>query len=101
MSMVSGAPKLELQYAVHIPGLGILSSQKAGDFVGTTDGRKRIIGFMASLQGPDAVKYDLVYHAKFKGIDSPVSGQNGSWCGTQKKSGQTLESVQIEIRKRD
>jgi len=96
------APKgLRLIYKVNVPGLGILESKNEGEYVGAANGRQRVIGFAVELEGPSAKKFELEYAARLKGAVKPAVGQNGVFCGSDKKTGKTLEAVSVALRKKE
>ncbi len=89
--------RLKLSYQVNT-STGIVASPQEGAYAGTTNTRRRITGFAISLEGADAGKYDLLYSARLKGRKSLAKGKNGSWCGTSKKSGRTVEAISIALK---
>lgn len=89
---------LKIKYKVNIPGLGVVTNKKEGDYVGTANGRQRVIGFSVELEGTAAQKYDVEYSAKLKGVAKVASAKNGAWCGTDKKTGKTVEAVAVVIK---
>jgi hypothetical protein len=89
-----------LRYKLNVPGEGILSNAKDGEYAGTTDGRRRVIGIAIELVGPKASHYSVEYAVRFKGIAEPVKAADGAWAGSAKKSGKTVEGIAIAILKK-
>lgn len=93
-------PGLTLRYQVNTSDKGIMQNQKEGDYAGTTDKRRRVLGFAIQLEGADAGKYDITYTARLKDRKTLAKAKNGAWCGTAKKTGRTLEALSVWVRKR-
>jgi hypothetical protein len=91
---------MKLRYRVNVPGAGIIESKSEGDDVGTKNGRQRIIGFAIELEEPVSQKYDVVYAARQKGVAGQVAAENGRFCGTDKKTGKTIEAFLVQLKKR-
>jgi len=91
---------LKLRYRVNIPGRGILENKSDGEYLGTANARQRIIGFAIELEGAAAKKYDVVYAARLKGVAARAVASNGQYCGTDKKTGKTVEAIAVQIKKR-
>lgn len=91
---------LKISYKVNLGSKGIVESNKEDDFVGTTDGRQRVVGFALQLEGAAAKNYDLEYSARLAGVKDLASAKNGDWCGSGKKSGKTIGAVSIVLRKK-
>jgi subtilisin family serine protease len=89
-----------LRYKVNVPGEGILENSKDGEYAGTTDGRRRVIGLAIALIGPQAPDYTVEYAVQFKDLAEPVRGADGAWAGSSKKSGKTAEGIAITIRRK-
>jgi subtilisin family serine protease len=91
---------LKLRYRANIAGEGIVESKTEGDFIGSENGRKKLIGFSLALEGPGAEKYEVEYSARVQKTAELLKAKNGSFCGTDKKSGKTIEAIQVNIRSR-
>ena len=91
---------IKLRYRLNVPGRGILENQSEGDYVGASNSRQRVIGFAIELEGTASQKYDVVYAARLKDVASKVSAENGQFCGSDKKTGKTVEAILIELKKR-
>jgi subtilisin family serine protease len=91
---------LKIKYKTNVPGLGILENEKEGEFVGTKNSRHRVIGISIQLEGSTASKYELEYAARIQGASETISAKNGAWCGTDKKTGKTIHSVSVVLKKR-
>lgn len=89
---------LKIKYKVNVPSLGIVENQKEGEYVGTANGRQRVIGLAIELEGSAAKHYDVEYSARLQGVATAVSAKNGAWCGTGKKTGKTVEAIAIVIK---
>ncbi|MBK8429240.1 MAG: S8 family serine peptidase [Lewinellaceae bacterium] len=100
LQMRAAEKGLKLRYRVNVPGRGILENQSDGDYVGTANARQRIIGFAIELEGAAAKKYDVVYAARLKGVATRAVASNGQYCGTDKKTGKTVEAIAVQIKKR-
>ncbi len=90
---------VRLRYRVNVPGRGIVESTTEGDYIGTANGRQRIIGFSIELEGAASQKYDVTYAAHLKGAAVPVTASNGQYCGTDKKTGKTVEAIAVQVQK--
>jgi subtilisin family serine protease len=90
--------KLKLYCQVNTSSDGIVETRDAGTFVGTTNKRRRIMGFALTLEGSDAAKYDLQYSARLKGRKTLAKAKNGKWCGTNKKRGRTVEALSVLLK---
>ncbi|MBL7804095.1 MAG: S8 family serine peptidase [Saprospiraceae bacterium] len=90
---------LKIRYKTNVAGVGIVQSKKEGEYVGG-DSKKRLLGFAAELEGANAAKYELEYAVRLKGQTKPVVGKNGALCGTDQKSGKTIEAISITVRKK-
>lgn len=91
---------LQIKYKANVPGVGIVENQSEGAYVGAESGRQRIIGFSIELEGAAAQKFDLEYSARLQGAPNLASGKNGAWCGTDKKTGKTIQAVSVRLRKK-
>lgn len=91
---------LKIKYKANVPGVGIVESPSEGDYVGTKTGRQRIIGFAMELEGASAQKFDLEYAARLQGTAALASAQNGGWCGSDKKTGKTVQAVSVRLREK-
>lgn len=91
---------LRLRYRVNVPGLGTVENRADGEYIGTANGRQRIIGFAVELKGAAAKKYDVAYAARLKGVAAQAIAENGEYCGTDKKTGRTIEAISIRLKKR-
>ena len=100
LQMRAAEKGLKLRYRVNVPGRGILENQSDGEYVGTANARQRIIGFAIELEGAAAKKYDVVYAARLKGVATRAVASNGQYCGTDKKTGKTVEAIAVQIKKR-
>lgn len=91
---------LKIAYKVNVPGLGVLSAKKEGEYVGAANGRQRVIGFALELSGTEAKNYEIEYNARLQGLSSPASAKNGAWVGTDKKIGKTIQALSVRIKKK-
>jgi subtilisin family serine protease len=91
---------LILQYKANVPGVGIVESKAAGDWVGALQPRQRVVGFAVELSGAQAAQFDVAYTARLKGVAQAVAGRNGAWCGTDKKTGKTVEEISVLLLKK-
>ncbi len=90
---------LKLRYRTNVSGVGIVQSKKEGEYVGG-DSKKRLLGFAAELEGSGANQYEIEYSVRLKGLATPASAKNGAICGTEKKTGKTIEAISIMLRKK-
>ncbi|MBK6931933.1 MAG: S8 family serine peptidase [Saprospirales bacterium] len=98
---LKAAPKdLKLRYQVNISSSGIAQNNTDGEYVGAIRASHRILGFAIHLEGPDAGKYELAYSARLKGRKTLATAKNGAWCGTDKKTGKTVEAVSVTLKNR-
>jgi len=91
---------LKIKYKANVPGVGIVESKTEGEYVGAPTSRKRMIGFALELEGPEAQKFDIEYSAQLQGVTNITAGRNGTWCGTDKKTGKTIQAVSVLLRKK-
>lgn len=89
--------KLGLSYTtvIHNEGKGIEHTE--GEYAGTTNSRKRCIGFAIRLTGTDIALYDVVYTAQIKGKSGIAKALNGEFIGTTRKSGDAIEAISIAL----
>jgi hypothetical protein len=99
LSLAPALNGLQLVCQANIPGIGIDKTEGNGQFTGSTDGRRRIIGFTVALTGNGHEQYAVEYKAQLKGVYEIAKGQNGEWCGTSKKSGKTVEAISVSLRR--
>ena len=93
-------PNLALEYKTIINNKGATAWTQAGAISGTTDKRRKMIGYAIRLRGTLMNQYDVVYKAKIRKSDEWVIAKNGAICGTDKNGSQAVENIQIEIVKR-
>jgi subtilisin family serine protease len=91
---------LKIKYKANVPGKGILANTKEGEYVGAANGRQRVIGFAIELEGTSAKNYEAEYSAQLQGTTSLASAKNGAWCGTEKKTGKTIQAISIIVKKK-
>lgn len=91
---------LKIKYKINVPGIGILENKAEGEYLGAANGRQRIIGFAANLEGSQTKKYELEYSVKQQGVSKLRSAKDGAWCGTDKKTGKTILAITIQIKKK-
>lgn len=91
---------LKIKYKINVPGIGILENKTEGEYLGTANGRQRIIGFSANLEGSQAKKYELEYSVRQQGVSKLRSAKDSAWCGTDKKTGKTILAIAIQIKKK-
>jgi len=89
---------LEIRYKINGSSVGIAENKQAGAFVGEIAGGQRLIGIAFSLEGKDADKFEIRYSARLTGRKTLVAAKNGAWCGTDKKTGKTIEAVSVDVR---
>lgn len=99
LNLPASLGSLRLVCRANVPGIGISQTTGNGAYTGTTDARRRIIGFSVALDGPGADQYVVEYSARLKGVFETAKGRDGAWCGTEKKSGKTIEALEIRVRK--
>lgn len=92
---------LTLRYQVNVSAQGISANETEGQTIGADSNRRRIIGFSAWLEGPEAAKYDLIYTAKLAKSAKLQSGQNGAWCGSKTKAGKAIEALAVFLKKKN
>ena len=92
-------PDLTIEYKTIINNLGETPWTKAGELSGTTDKRRKLIGYAVRLKGPLASQYEVKYKVKIRKNAEWATGKNGSICGSDKNRSQAVENIQIEIVK--
>jgi subtilisin family serine protease len=98
--LLNGTSNLRLRYKANVPGIGIVQNTREGEYVGATSGRQRLIGFALELMGTAAKRYDLEYTAQLQGQTEPVRAKNGAFCGTDEKTGKTIQAISVVLRER-
>ena len=93
-------PNLTLVYKTIINNKGETPWTKAGEVSGTTDKRRKMIGYAIQLKGDLANQYEVVYKAKIRKRDEWVTAKNGAICGSAKNGSQAIENIQIAIVKK-
>lgn len=91
---------LKIKYKVNVPILGIVESTSEGAYIGTANGRQRILGIAVELEGTEAKNYDVEYSALLQGAASLASAKNGAWCGSAKKTGKTIQGISVRLKKK-
>jgi len=92
-------PDLTIEYKTIINNIEKSPWTKAGELSGTTDKRRKLIGYAVRLKGALADQYEVHYKAKIRKSEEWVAGKNGSICGSTKSGSQAIENIQIEIVK--
>ncbi len=93
-------PGLGLEYKAIINNKGATPWKKVGALCGTTDGRRKLIGFAVKLTGDLSNQFEVKYKAKVRKSKKWKVGENGTICGTKKSGGQAIQNISIEIIKR-
>jgi subtilisin family serine protease len=91
---------LTLKYKVNMSSAGIRENKKAGEYIGITSSRQKIMGIAFYLEGKAAAKYDIEYAARFAGETNLRTGKNGTFCGTDKKTGKTMVAISVTLKKK-
>ena len=94
-------PGLGIRYQVVFNRLGPAAAAADGEFSGTTDRRRKIIGLTVELTGPEAGSYDVIYQARLSDQNGIAEGRNGSVCGKNAGRGAALEQFRIAVMRRD
>lgn len=94
-----GIKDLEIVYKLNISGGNMVSNNAQGVYAGSTDSRKKIIGLAISLNGKSAGNYSVEYSVKIEKNGGTITGKNGSFCGSIKKTGKAIEAVLISLKK--
>lgn len=90
-------PGLGIRYRVFVHRLGPSRWAENGQWAGTNDRRRKLIGFQAELTGALAERYTVRYRAKRHNRTIPAEGQDGSVCGTDSLRGAALEEIRISV----
>lgn len=98
LQVKAGTKGLKVRYKANVPGLGIVNNSSEGAFVGTANTRQRLIGFAVELEGTAAKKYSVEYVARLKGLQTPVMAKDGGWCGSDQKTGKTIEAIAVLLK---
>jgi len=91
-------PNLKIRCKVNGSSVGIVENSEDDALVGETSADRRLIGFALALEGKDAGKYEMHYAARLLGRKTLAKAKNGGWCGTDKKTGKTIEAILVELR---
>ncbi|NRB65261.1 MAG: S8 family serine peptidase [Saprospiraceae bacterium] len=89
-------PGLSIAYRVYVHKLGVTAWTKDGDYVGTSDRRRKLVGLEIKLTGQAASQFTIRYRAKLKGRRKVVSGQDGSICGHNAR-GPALRELEVKV----
>ena len=100
LGIIPYAPNLSLRYKTILNKKGSTPWVTTGQYSGTMDRRRKLIGFAIELTGDLAPEYSIIYKAKLRGETDWVWGENGSICGTTKDGGDAIENFSIWIEKR-
>ena len=92
-------PNINLEYKVIINRLGETDWIRSGNYAGTRDRRRKVIGFAIRLTGDLANNYNISYKAFHDNVAELSIGQNGILCGTTTNGGDSIEHIEIEIIK--
>jgi subtilisin family serine protease len=92
-----GDKNLRLRYRANMPGRGIVENRAEGEFVGTANGRQRVIGFALQLEGSTASQYSIEYSAQIQGSTGLQSARDGLFCGSDKKTGKTVQAIAVRL----
>ncbi len=93
-------PDLNISYRVNVNNRGFTSWSKDGEYAGSTDGRRKVIGLAIKLEGPLANEYDVLYEAEIRHRRSRKKAKNGSVCGTDKRRGPAIKEIKIKVVKK-
>ena len=93
-------PNLNIRYKTIINKKGASKWATAGEYSGTRDRRRKLIGFAIELTGTLAEKYTVHYEAKLSGKKKVVTAKNGEICGTDKDGGKAIENFRIWIEEK-
>ena len=93
-------PDLNLHYQTIINNIGSNEWAKAGEYSGTKDKRRKLIGLRVKISGALATQYDIHYQVKFRKRKKLLEGKNGSLCGTDQNGGDAIENFTITIVKK-
>ncbi len=99
LHLKSAPADLKLTYSVNVPTLGVITAKSSGEYLGANSGRQRIIGFAIKLEGKSAAKFSIEYSASLAGSTKRIAAKNGAWCGTDRKTGKTMEGIAVILRK--
>lgn len=91
---------LMLKYKANVGGRKFLENENEGEFIGAESGRSRILGYSIWLDGDGAQNFEIEYSAQLEKESSLASGKNGSFCGSNAKTGASVEAVQIDLKKK-
>lgn len=100
LRLKSADKNLKIKYKANVPGLGVIENASEGEYVGAAKSSQRIIGFSIALEGAAAQKFDLEYTARLQGTKTLASAKNGGWCGSEKKTGKTVQAVSVRLREK-
>ena len=97
LEVIPFTPNVNIRYKTVVNKLGTSKWAANGTYSGTTDRRRKVIGFAIELTGSLADKYEVHYEASLKGKKTPATGKNGAICGTTKDGGRAIENFKIWI----
>lgn len=93
-------PGLRIQYRVFVQRLGATNFVMDGEWTGTLDKRRKIVGVQMQLLGSLADEYQVQYQVKLQGRSTPEQAADGKVAGTSSKSGRAIEEIQVQVKKR-
>ena len=94
-------PGLDIRYQVVLNNLGPTPPGQNGSFSGTTDRRRKAIGFKVELIGALSDQYEIEYSGRFGKEDDILTARNGAFCGKASGRGDALESIKISIHRQE
>jgi subtilisin family serine protease len=89
---------LSLRYKVNASGT--ITEGVDGSYAGANTGRQRVLGFSIMLEGTAAKQYTIQYAARVEGQTEPITAKDGAFCGSDKKTGKSIEAIIITLKKK-
>ncbi len=93
-------PDLHINYMVMVKNVGASAAAKNGEWTGTDDKRRSMVGVAVWLEGNVASRFKVKYAAKIKDATDWATGENGGWAGSgDKRNGGTVEGIKVWLEK--
>jgi len=92
--------ELGIRYWLIVNKLGAAAPAADGNFAGTRDRRRKVIGVAAELTGSLAPQYDLLYEVRLSDRPEVLEARNGEVGGRGSGSSDAVEQVRFRIERR-
>ena len=91
---------LSLQYRAFTSEPAPPEMKNGGEYTGTNDRRRKMTGFALQLAGALADQYDIIYQAAFNDDSRSGEAENGTVCGVDEPSGESITRLWVRVVKK-